>query len=629
MESLAKLFKMGSRKGPPKEYEPGLRSMLYGLHQKQEKEEAEMKKRQKKQLAFSREITYCISSFQIRVEHCVDDGASLRQMLEMASSSPSPPRILLQTSNCSEDAAVVIEEESDKNQFVRQSISLDVATTHADDAAEMMEQPPSLHLARTSLSVCSSDKLWPPSNRTSITLKRQKRSHTSSPFKKTRSITLQNLQHLQAAAHVAHMDLHRPSNMRKSFSDFVLGFIIRGAENDSDQIIYHMALLVIPQGPSGEMDHLTVPDSPQQKNRRRDVPGMWNELRNKSISELSLVFDMFRGPSPSTSQVMHPERERASQSTGNLQTPPKGGRRRRRMRHTWKALSTANLARHYVLVQEEKAMQAVPTAPIDANKFVAYVTERRKKRILFKGEYLMINRSIDATKCRTDVGATLTERNPYPDTLPYDYNRVILPRLPCDENSHYINASYVNSWLREKAYVVTQAVRTKPMNVEFWRMVWELGSNCIVMLTKVFDFMRVMCLQYWPLTRFTFGDIEVETIDTHTYAHFVIRTFRLTRKAGEDSDSRIVKHFHFTEWELDSFPYISAFIELRRRVRQFTDKNPVDAPIIVHCSELEQELSGIFTFTAGAELVQHKIGAGMVAQQLTASASSYMNGTNK
>ncbi|KJH43715.1 hypothetical protein DICVIV_10274 [Dictyocaulus viviparus] len=89
-------------------------------------------------------------------------------------------------------------------------------------------------------------------------------------------------------------------------------------------------------------------------------------------------------------------------------------------------------------------MQAVPSAPIDASKFVAYVTERRKKRILLKGEYLMINRSIDTTKCRSDVGISLTERNPYPDTLPYDYNRVILPRLPCDENSHYINASYVN-----------------------------------------------------------------------------------------------------------------------------------------------------------------------------------------
>lgn len=47
------------------------------------------------------------------------------------------------------------------------------------------------------------------------------------------------------------------------------------------------------------------------------------------------------------------------------------------------------------------------------------------------------------------------------------------------------------SWLRERAYVVTQAVKTKPAIAEFWRLIWELGSNCIVMLTKVFDFMRV------------------------------------------------------------------------------------------------------------------------------------------
>lgn len=32
----------------------------------------------------------------------------------------------------------------------------------------------------------------------------------------------------------------------------------------------------------------------------------------------------------------------------------------------------------------------------------------------------------------------------FQDTLPYDYNRVILPRIDGDENSHYINASYVN-----------------------------------------------------------------------------------------------------------------------------------------------------------------------------------------
>lgn len=40
-------------------------------------------------------------------------------------------------------------------------------------------------------------------------------------------------------------------------------------------------------------------------------------------------------------------------------------------------------------VQEEKAMAAVPQYPIEASKFVAYVLERKKKRILFKGELMV------------------------------------------------------------------------------------------------------------------------------------------------------------------------------------------------------------------------------------------------
>lgn len=64
----------------------------------------------------------------------------------------------------------------------------------------------------------------------------------------------------------------------------------------------------------------------------------------------------------------------------------------------------------------------------------------------------------------------------------------------------------------------------------------------------------------------------------------IIRSFRLKRVDDpEGANARIVKHFHFTEWELNSFPYISAFIELRRRVRQWTEQAPADAPIIVHC----------------------------------------------
>ncbi|KAK0393386.1 hypothetical protein QR680_000187 [Steinernema hermaphroditum] len=322
--------------------------------------------------------------------------------------------------------------------------------------------------------------------------------------------------------------------------------------------------------------------------REFDVQKMFSNLRKKSSSDLNLVFDMFRGPSPT---------DRVSASTGNLH--------RRRKKISWQAMSPNHIQKQLHLVQEEKAMQAAPSQPIDAAKFVAYVTERRKKRILFKGEYLMIQRSIDMQKCRSDVASTMDDRNAYPDTLPYDYNRVILHTMPGDENSHYINASYVNSWVREKAYVVTQAVKTKAANAEFWRMIWELGSNCIVMLTKVFDFMRVMCAQYWPITSAQFGEIEVETLETKTYAHFVIRTFRLKRlDEYKGLESRIVKHFHFTEWELDSFPYISAFIELRRRVRQHTEKCFADAPIVVHCSNGAGRSGAFIALDANLELLK-------------------------
>lgn len=102
------------------------------------------------------------------------------------------------------------------------------------------------------------------------------------------------------------------------------------------------------------------------------------------------------------------------------------------------------------------------------------------------------------------------DKNCYPEVLPYDYNRVILKTLPHIPNSHYINASYVDvcvkllqnffrlflikrfqSFYQPKAYIVTQSCKTKQACIDFWRLVWEQNSNCVVMLTKVFDFMKV------------------------------------------------------------------------------------------------------------------------------------------
>ena len=36
---------------------------------------------------------------------------------------------------------------------------------------------------------------------------------------------------------------------------------------------------------------------------------------------------------------------------------------------------------------------------------------------------------------------------------------------------------------------------------DFWRMTWQEKASCIVMVTRTFDFIRVMCVQYWPAAK--------------------------------------------------------------------------------------------------------------------------------
>uniref|UniRef100_A0A915JQ48 Uncharacterized protein n=1 Tax=Romanomermis culicivorax TaxID=13658 RepID=A0A915JQ48_ROMCU len=221
----------------------------------------------------------------------------------------------------------------------------------------------------------------------------------------------------------------------------------------------------------------------------------------------------------------------------------------------------------------------------------------------------------------------LEQKNNYLDVLPFDDNRVTLQELPSCSHSTYINASYVDSFYKQRAYIVTQAVKSKATCIDFWRMVWESQSNCIVMLTKVFDFMKVMCLQYWPLTKTPFGDIVVELLETKNYANFVIRTMRIAKIYDNELTSpwRLIKQFHFTEWEANGLPYISALLDFRRRIRLHmasSEKNEVPTnnnngsledgpttttcPIIVHCSNGGERSGAFLAIDANLELAKEE-----------------------
>jgi protein tyrosine phosphatase len=56
-------------------------------------------------------------------------------------------------------------------------------------------------------------------------------------------------------------------------------------------------------------------------------------------------------------------------------------------------------------------------------------------------------------------------------------------------------------------------------------MVWQKDVTCIIMLTKTFDFIKVMCHQYWPNLGSSgeLGGIHVRVISEVKLANFYIR----------------------------------------------------------------------------------------------------------
>lgn len=79
-----------------------------------------------------------------------------------------------------------------------------------------------------------------------------------------------------------------------------------------------------------------------------------------------------------------------------------------------------------------------------------------------------------------------------------DHTRVVLPLANDDQNSDYINASYVydttiaddGNFYTHKAYIITQAPLESTVD-DFWRMVWQEDTRCIIMLTDIFAFEKV------------------------------------------------------------------------------------------------------------------------------------------
>ncbi|XP_032889582.1 receptor-type tyrosine-protein phosphatase epsilon isoform X1 [Amblyraja radiata] len=166
--------------------------------------------------------------------------------------------------------------------------------------------------------------------------------------------------------------------------------------------------------------------------------------------------------------------------------------------------------------------------------------------------------------------------------IPYDFNRVVLPRKRGQEFSDYINASYIDGYRLKDYFVATQGPIVHTLE-DFWRMVWDCKSHTIVMLTELREREQEKCSQYWPSEGSTkYGTYTVEMKNDNIADAFSLRDLTVTNTV--ENKERTVRQFHFHDWPEIGIPLEGkGMIDLIAAVQKQQQKSG-NHPIIVHCS---------------------------------------------
>ncbi|XP_041647503.1 receptor-type tyrosine-protein phosphatase S-like isoform X4 [Cheilinus undulatus] len=174
-------------------------------------------------------------------------------------------------------------------------------------------------------------------------------------------------------------------------------------------------------------------------------------------------------------------------------------------------------------------------------------------------------------------------KNRLVNILPFESNRVSLQPIRGMEGSDYINASFVDGYRQQKAYIATQGPLPETTE-DFWRMLWEQNSTIVVMLTKLREMGREKCHQYWPADRSArYQYFVVDPMAEYNMPQYILREFKVTD--ARDGQSRTIRQFQFTDWPEQGVPKTGeGFIDFIGQVHKTKEQFGQDGPITVHCS---------------------------------------------
>uniref|UniRef100_A0A6Q2X2T2 protein-tyrosine-phosphatase n=1 Tax=Esox lucius TaxID=8010 RepID=A0A6Q2X2T2_ESOLU len=176
---------------------------------------------------------------------------------------------------------------------------------------------------------------------------------------------------------------------------------------------------------------------------------------------------------------------------------------------------------------------------------------------------------IQNDKMRTGNLPANMKKNRVLQIIPYEFNRVIIPVKRGEEDTDYVNASFVDV-SRGSPAVFGPAVS-----------LWRLGLCSPPPPTRVFS--REKCAQYWPSDGgMVCGDISIELKREEESESYTVRDLLVTN--NRENKARAVRQFHFHGWPEVGIPsdgkgMINIIAAVQKQQQQSGNH-----PITVHCS---------------------------------------------
>ncbi|XP_059926287.1 receptor-type tyrosine-protein phosphatase alpha isoform X2 [Gadus macrocephalus] len=189
---------------------------------------------------------------------------------------------------------------------------------------------------------------------------------------------------------------------------------------------------------------------------------------------------------------------------------------------------------------------------------------------------------IQNDKMRTGNLPANMKKNRVLQIIPYEFNRVIIPVKRGEENTDYVNASFIDGYRQKDSYIASQGPLQHTLE-DFWRMIWEWRSCSIVMLTELEERGQEKCAQYWPSDgAVAYGDVSIEIKREDESESYTVRELLVTN--NRENKARAVRQFHFHGWPEVGIPadgkgMINIIAAVTKQQQQSGNH-----PITVHCS---------------------------------------------